>query len=316
MNRNKLSRHFQELLQLKVIIEQGSINRAAAIVGLTQSGLTRRVGRLEASLGVKLLNRTARGVFATVYSEAILDNIKLACSELDRAETELETIRRGTSGQLTCGGTLSTINRLFAPSIDLLQSKRPNLKIRVIEGLPSALLAMLRNGDLDIAVCAKTDGLGEPELSGERVGYDHIGIFVGEGSNISSGATTLGELNETAQWILPDWSGSLYRLIVKQFESKKLSISSAAIETNSIPLLKGILRTNPRAVAITTAGVIYEELKRKAIRELRGDWKWPSSQTIIFTRKNVAQNPTARLFAKCIRTTANQLTDRVSNHYY
>lgn len=309
-------RYFHELMQLKVILDQGSMNRAAAQIGVTQPALTRSIGRLEASLGVKLLNRTPRGVFSTAYCDAIIDHINIICGELDRAEAELESVRHGTSGQLTCGGTLSTINRLFVPSINFLRSQRPTIKIRVVETLPSALLAMLRSGELDVAVCAKADDFNEPELTSEILAHDDVGLFVSDTSDIAvDQQMTLQELNERAQWVLPSWSGSLYRRILQRFEIEKIVIPPNTIETNSISLLKGFLRTNPNAVAITATGTLFEDLRRGAIRQLRGNWKFVPSRTIVYWRSNTILTPSALFFVQCIRATAKRLTDDAGHQY-
>lgn len=304
---SRTSRHIQELLQLRVVLEQGSINRAAAQIGITQSGLTRSIGRLEAALGVQLLNRTARGVFSTPYSEALLDHIKLISSELDRADVELDMLKRGAGGQLTCGGTIGAVNRLFAPSINQLKKKRPELKIRVVESFPSTLLAMLRNGELDVAVCAKADDLAEADLVGESIGADHVGLFVAHNSEfLKTMPTTLEKLNESAQWILPNWSGGFYRLIQRQFESRKITAPLTAIETSSVPLLKGLLRTNGRSVAITTSGVMGDDVERGLFCELKGDWTLFPSHTMIYLRAGVRPTPSARLFIQCLRLAAKK----------
>lgn len=47
------------------VAETRSFTQAAVSLGLTQSGLSRAIGRLEAELGVRLLHRTTRSVSLT-----------------------------------------------------------------------------------------------------------------------------------------------------------------------------------------------------------------------------------------------------------
>src|SRR5216683_6109714 len=50
---------------LAAVVEAGSFVRAARALGLTQSGVSRAVARLEAQLGVRLFDRNARSVVLT-----------------------------------------------------------------------------------------------------------------------------------------------------------------------------------------------------------------------------------------------------------
>jgi hypothetical protein len=50
---------------LAAVVETGNFVRAAEALGLTQSGISRAVARLEARVGVRLLDRTPRAVSLT-----------------------------------------------------------------------------------------------------------------------------------------------------------------------------------------------------------------------------------------------------------
>src|SRR5258708_28971750 len=61
---------------LAAIAEGGSFARAAEALGLSRSGVSRAVSRLEARIGVRLLDRTTRAVALTdegrrLYSEVV-----------------------------------------------------------------------------------------------------------------------------------------------------------------------------------------------------------------------------------------------------
>jgi DNA-binding transcriptional LysR family regulator len=50
---------------LAAVVEAGSFGRAAEALGLTQSSVSRAIVRLEARVGVRLLDRTTRSVRLT-----------------------------------------------------------------------------------------------------------------------------------------------------------------------------------------------------------------------------------------------------------
>jgi DNA-binding transcriptional LysR family regulator len=50
---------------LAAVVEAGSFVRAGEAIGITQSGVSRSVSRLEQRIGIKLFHRTARSISLT-----------------------------------------------------------------------------------------------------------------------------------------------------------------------------------------------------------------------------------------------------------
>lgn len=65
----------EDLHLLRVVSECGSLNRAAPILLITQPALTRRIGRLEQRLGLRLLVRGHRGTVLTPTARRLLDGV-------------------------------------------------------------------------------------------------------------------------------------------------------------------------------------------------------------------------------------------------
>jgi DNA-binding transcriptional LysR family regulator len=59
------SRLLSGIQVLVAAVEAGSFARAAATLGITQSGVSRAVARLEQRVGIRLFDRTARAVALT-----------------------------------------------------------------------------------------------------------------------------------------------------------------------------------------------------------------------------------------------------------
>src|SRR5262245_57249627 len=62
----------RDLHVLLAFDQSGSMAKAAALLGITQSAISQMVADLEQTLGVRLLDRTTRGVEATVYGRSLL----------------------------------------------------------------------------------------------------------------------------------------------------------------------------------------------------------------------------------------------------
>lgn len=61
---------------LAAVVEGGSFVKAAALIGITDSGVSRAIGRLEARLGVRLLDRTTRAVALTDEGRRFYEAVK------------------------------------------------------------------------------------------------------------------------------------------------------------------------------------------------------------------------------------------------
>ena len=60
---------------LAAVVEGGNFARAADALGLTPSGVSRAIARLEARIGVRLLDRTTRSVSLTDEGRSLYANI-------------------------------------------------------------------------------------------------------------------------------------------------------------------------------------------------------------------------------------------------
>ena len=62
----------KDLQAFQTIAEMGNLHHAAHALGVTQPALTKTVQRLETALGVRLLERTARGVALTSIGRTLV----------------------------------------------------------------------------------------------------------------------------------------------------------------------------------------------------------------------------------------------------
>ena len=149
------NRHAFDLEDLAVFVEvarTGSFTAAASSLHYTQSGVSRRVASLEASVGVPLFARVARGVRPTAVGAGLLRHADEVLGRAALLAVELEAFRSGTGGRLRIGA-FSTANASLVPTtLAAFQRERPDVATSVAEALTPALLDELRAGTLDCAV--------------------------------------------------------------------------------------------------------------------------------------------------------------------
>jgi DNA-binding transcriptional LysR family regulator len=144
-----------ELRQLDhfvAVAEERNFTRAAERVVIVQSGLSSSIRALEAELGTDLFVRTTRHVSLTPAGQALLPEARrsLAAARAGRdAVAAVDGLRRG---ELSVG-----ISQVLPPGVNLpeiladFQRTYPGVELRLRQAGPSAQLASLRDGDLDLA---------------------------------------------------------------------------------------------------------------------------------------------------------------------
>ena len=296
--------HFAELIHLRTVVEHGSINSAAAQIGMSQSALTRSIKRLEHLLGVQLLNRTPRGISATVYGEALVDFARSVEAELQRAVWAIENLKGGVEGRLRCGGLTGAMAWLFPETLAELQKVRPNLTVRIVEAQTSALMAMLRLGELDLVVCGRTGELVEGDFASETLSVDRFDIFVRHDHRLlRQSELDLATLVTSEKWILPTTTGSSLVMIEKEFARHGLDSPRRRMEISSTTLLARVL-TSTEYLAVTSSQALATEIQAGEVKRLRGDWQFPEVETAVYYSLKRAQPAGALAFIRALRKVA------------
>ncbi len=89
--------------QALVVAEHLSFSRAAQILGVRQSAVSRRVRELKDELGVSLFERDAGGVRLTEAGRRFLERSRSALAEIDYAIKSAASAGRGAEGSLRIG---------------------------------------------------------------------------------------------------------------------------------------------------------------------------------------------------------------------
>ncbi|MEV4607062.1 LysR family transcriptional regulator [Neorhizobium sp. LMR1-1-1.1] len=110
------------------VADSGGLTPAAQRLGISKSMVSRGVGRLETSLGVHLLVRSARGISLTDAGATFYDYALRVCAELDVAK---ETILPAGElrGLLHVAAPLSFGPTHFAPVLAEMGKRHPQLQI-------------------------------------------------------------------------------------------------------------------------------------------------------------------------------------------
>src|SRR5882672_6233931 len=117
---------------LAAIVEGGNFARAAEALGLTRSGVSRAVSRLEARVGVRLLDRTTRAVALTDEGRRLYSEVAPLLTGIEDAVTVVSGSSVAVRGRLRVNVDAFFSRLLFAPQLPDFLALYPDLSLELV----------------------------------------------------------------------------------------------------------------------------------------------------------------------------------------
>ena len=133
------------------VIDHGSITRAAEREHIVPSAASKRIGDLEAQLGVALLVRQHAGVVPTAAGEALVRHAREVIKTLDRIPDALSTLAADDPPDIRILANQTAVVVLVADLASYI-AQRPAVKIRLDERQSLAIIESVAQGSADIGV--------------------------------------------------------------------------------------------------------------------------------------------------------------------
>ena len=132
-----------------VVLEEGSLRRAADRLRISQSAITRQMQSLELDLGGRVLERTSAGVRPTNGGLALAGRAKTLLADYDSTMAEVRRLNRGESERLRIGYIASAVQEYLGPALAVLRRAYPKLKVKMLDQTPGEMIIALRQGKID-----------------------------------------------------------------------------------------------------------------------------------------------------------------------
>jgi len=146
-------------LQLFVAVcELGSIGRAAEREFIAASAISKRLSDLEATLGIALLYRHARGVDLTPAGESLLHHARSMLYSLEKMQGELSEYADGVRGHVRVHANISAIVQFLPEDLGAFTRGHEAIKIDLEEHLSSEVVRAVHEGAADLGICHVPDG--------------------------------------------------------------------------------------------------------------------------------------------------------------
>lgn len=120
------------LVALLTVARERSFTKAAALLGVSQSTLSRTVTALETRLGMLLLTRTTRSVAPTEAGQRLLDSVSPKLEEIEAELKAVAELRGKPVGTVRISATDYAANQYVWPKLQALLSENPELHVELI----------------------------------------------------------------------------------------------------------------------------------------------------------------------------------------
>src|ERR1700758_1453355 len=107
----------RHLAQLAAVVQAGGVTEGAALVGMTQSALSRTLALLEKRIGEPLFLKGRRPLQPTPLGRALADHGRVMLAAARGASETVDSFRRGASGSVRVGGAPFFMDALVASMI-------------------------------------------------------------------------------------------------------------------------------------------------------------------------------------------------------
>ncbi|WP_322051985.1 LysR family transcriptional regulator [Paraburkholderia bannensis] len=241
------------------VAKTGSISRTAMELGANQSTISRRIAVLEAELGVRLFQRSGRGVGLTERGEQLLGYAQSLERTLDEARGAMRSGTQSGPAQLAIAAQPTIARIMFGALGQRLKARYPHTRVRFVEGLASQILGRLNDGEIDLAIMYVPEHRGttqfDPLLAEELCLVTPVGFALPDGAGPGPvDAQMLGQL----PLILPSTHHGL-RLLAESLAARHGFTLQIALECDgSISLTKRLVMAQCGCTLLPAASVIEE----------------------------------------------------------
>jgi DNA-binding transcriptional LysR family regulator len=303
----------RDLFVFFTVVKSGSMARAAAELGVSTPSISEVIAGLEHTLGVRLLDRTARGVFATLYGQALLRRGAAAFDELRQGINEIELLSDPTAGEVNLGCPES-IASILPPVIEGFRRRCPRAVLGIDHEIFLTFAPRLRDRSLDLVLMrmrgrSLTDDRADEDLNVEILFNDELVIAAGMQSRWARRRRIdLAELVH-ADWILPGPESWAHWVVSEAYRAKGLGMPRISVRSLSGHLQANLLANDDFVTAVPHSVLdFYRERFRLKLLPVR--LPAPAWPVAIVTLKHRTLSPVAERFIECVREFAEPFTSR------
>jgi len=295
-----------DLHVLMTVVQVGSMNKAATLLGTTQPAISRSIAELELALGVRLLDRHQRGVEPTEFGRALLACGMAVFDELRQGVKNIEFLADPAAGEVRIGCSPVLSASFVSVVVDRLSRRHPRLVFHLVTADGEALHRDLHERKVDLLVTRRWAPITDERLNFEFLVSDSYVVAAGVQHPLSRRRSI--ELAALADepWVMPIPGTVGGSVAIEAFRASGLD-SPRVIAYAPVEARMSLVATG-RFLSIISEHRL--STMRLAIKALPVRLPRASVPNGIVTLKKRTLGPPARLFIEHAREVAKSLARR------
>jgi DNA-binding transcriptional LysR family regulator len=157
----------RQLRYFVAVAEEKNFSRAARRLHISQPPLSTHVKSLEKDLGVRLLDRSNRGVVLTPAGQVFYEEIRSVFRRLEQARLKAQNADQGDVGALSVGFVSIADYGILPPALKRFRERFPKVDVQLHELTTDAQIKEIRAGRLHLGIALGP--VDEPDLAIETV---------------------------------------------------------------------------------------------------------------------------------------------------
>lgn len=279
-----------------IVGKNNSFSSAAKELYLTQSAVSQAIMQLEEELDTRLFNRTPKGTTLTHEGELLFDYVNSALNLLETGEEKILQFNNLSAGELSVGVSDTVAKYFLLPYLETFHNSYPNIKLKIMNGTTLETIALLKSGEIDIAICNLPVDDGAIE---QKITMDVQDIFVcGEKFKpLITTPLTFEDVVKLPLILLEPKSNS--RHFIEQFLLSKGIHIAPEFELGSHDLLLEFAKIN-LGIAAVTKQFAYDYLHHGLVYEVPLEEEIPERNIGVCYLKSVPLSPAPMKFVKIL----------------
>lgn len=301
---NLKPRHFRMLVALD---DFRNLARVADSMHVSQPAVSMALGELEKGLGLKLFDRTQKGVIPNAYGECLIRQARVVLTSMRQARDELHALQSGASGKISVGVLPAMTLILMPRALAALKERMPMTNVIVHEGAMETMLPDLRRGALDMVVGRLSNQVHARDLAEEPLFHGHIVVVTRRRHPLAKRRNLDWRDLLEYPWVVPPVESQSREPLENILQKHGIAIPANRIETVSVHVVTGYLMETD-AVGFLSQGVARHYIKSGALTQLPLALPDPQRPNGITWIAHKQLSPAAKVFTACLREAAELLS--------
>jgi DNA-binding transcriptional LysR family regulator len=141
-----------DLQAFTALVKLGSFRKAAESIHISQPALSRRIEKLEETLGVRLFERTTRRVYLTTVGQAFAPSAEQLLDDLDAALLSIREVSSSRLGHVTIACVPSAAHYFLPAVIAQYRLRYPRIRVKLFDASANEVLNAVKSGEADFGV--------------------------------------------------------------------------------------------------------------------------------------------------------------------